>query len=273
MSRREGDGRVGEIAARLAFIPMAAQTHYQMLCIRLGELVLDLPVPEWRGDRLVSNKRMRESDRLNVWAVNRWILEVTTLNPLAGMVLLDAVENYCEWLCFAAQEHDFFVSDTRSKKDFTRIIQGTRIRFQVLSGWEFNVLHRIFAAGAQGEADLIRCHLSSSSTHLNWGLRQLVGDEPGIITDLGYFDVPCTINRLFGKTTDGSDEQDCRGLTATIAYCWLTHWSKYDDRDKEWRMVPAPTDKEIIAIAKAGIKPVQEPHANDGHELRIAGDE
>src|SRR5688572_30583318 len=90
-------GVLYRLTRRLHFFPRPSD--YQELCFRIAKKALDLPVPDWR-EKYQLGMLLQHLDKLDAEAVQRWLLAASEINELAAMVMLDAMDFFCDCLRF-----------------------------------------------------------------------------------------------------------------------------------------------------------------------------
>ena len=235
-------------------------TQYQEFCLRIADKSLDLPVHDWCSEVTTEGRRLRDSDHLDYWAVQRWILEAIELNGLAAMVMLDAMDFFSDCLHFLSKDHDKELFDSRFKRDFTQSIQGLPFVFRIPAGWELSLFHDGYDEGNYGVGHVQRCHLSQS-TQENWGWSKLLGLGNAHSNDIGYFDVPCEIVPHFKRMPiDADDERwgiGIKSVAALIPYQWIIHTRRREEDKRQFFLQAAPSEGEIIDVATKAIDAVK----------------
>lgn len=264
-------GELDRLRLRLAFFP--GLTQYQQFCLRIADRSLDLPAQN-REHEPVEGLAQRHKDRLDMWVVDRWLLEATEIDGLAAMVMLDAMEYFVRCLDFMTDNHEKEAFDSRFKREFTQRIQGIPFVFRIPSGWELALFHDRYDEGNYGLGFVQRCHLSHS-TQENWGLGELLGRGSAYSTDVGYFHVPCTIVPHFKRMPiDADDERwglGTKTVTALIPYQWITHtWVRNSDDGKSC-LRPVASENEVLGVAVRAIDAVRDVLAEIATRMREAG--
>jgi hypothetical protein len=244
-------GELDRLTASLYRFPRV--TEYQRLCFRIAKKSLDLPAADWQGKD--DGKILRQLDTLDGMSVQQWLLEASEINALAAMVMVDAIDFFCDCLEFLTGEnHDCL--GPRFKGDFTKSIGGLPFVFRIPAGWELSLFNEKFDEGNYSVGQVLRCHLSESFTHANWGLGHLAGDKKADQSGLGFFDIPCAIVPKFKRSPiDVDDERWWLGTTtATIPYQWIIQAKTDDPQTGKERLEPTPSHDEILTVAdKAAI--------------------
>jgi hypothetical protein len=212
----------------------------------------------------------RHLDKLDASIVEQWVLDAARIDALAGMVLLDAIDFFLECLRFLNEERHSYLIGPRFKRDFTQVIQGIQFVFRVPVGGELRLFDAVYGEGNYGVGNLIRCHLSQATTHINWGSGDFVFREDGTYDDRGYFDVSCEIACCLKRQLIPREDEawGVRRITATIPLRWI-HEIEHWDEDGKVDLKPASDQNEILRIADQAIVSVQQRHAN---RMRLQSD-
>jgi len=261
-------GELDRLASTSYLLPRV--TNYQRLCFRIARRALDLPAPDWRGTFAREGMCLRHLDQLDPIPIQRWLLEASEVNELAAMVMLDAMDFFCDCLRFMtrSQDHDFL--DARFKGDFTKSIGGLPFVFRIPAGWELSLFHDKFDEGNYSVGRVLRCHLSQSTTDENWGLGDLVGRGKADYTDLGFFGVPCEIVPKFKRTPIDADDERWRlgTVTATIPFQWIREVKRRDSGSTKERLEAVPSEEDILAVADRAMDAVREHFAEIARRVR-----
>ncbi len=253
-------GDLERLHSQLFYFPRP--TQYQQFCFRIAEKSLDLPVFDWHGQETSQDRLLRHLGRLDAWTVQRWLLEAAQLDGLAAMVILDAMEFLSDCLRFVMKTDETELFDSRFKGEFTKSIHGLPFIFRVPSGWELSLFNHGYDEGNYGVGFAVRCHLSQSTTHENWGLGKLLGRGNAYSTDIGYFYVPCEIVPQFKRMPIDVDDERWGGgiktVTASIPYQWIIQTRRREADGKSYSLRAAPSESEIIELAVKAIDAVKE---------------
>ena len=232
-------------------LDLPRSTHYQILCARIGRLMLDLPIRS-RNRQLPGRGISATSILACLKSGSRWSAQRTAL---AGILLLDALDyltSLLDHIVGQAGRYEFPM--TEHKKRFTKAMGGVLVEFEVPPGWELRFAEKKRLPGFRGIALIRRCHLSDDFTHKNDAISHLAGVPWDYETDVGYFDVPCHLdpNRAI---VDGRLRKRKRArpvMDITIPYTFILHEIDRPTLD-DIRLIKCPTDQEVLDIAKRAI--------------------
>jgi hypothetical protein len=253
----------GSIARSIQTIWRSRLTSYQGLCLRLGELAIDLPNDRLDPSGPIPQRLHRHTDRYpSGYDLMPWILDVAKENLLAGMVLMDALAWYVEVLDFVVPSRMHRFPESREKREWTEGVGDYFVEFEVPEGWEFEFRHEVYVAGHRGVACVKRCHLSDNWYHSNCGYGRLVGSKShGIERAIG-FDIPCEYApalHVDAETLqdDRTDDDYYYGVSLPHAFITRAFHRPWDRMQKLTFVVP-PSNEEIIAIARDSVSRIQE---------------
>jgi hypothetical protein len=258
-------GELERLTTRLYSFPRT--TDYQRLCFGIAQRALDLPAADWHGRD--QGKLLRHLDQLDAMSVQRWLLAAADINDLAAMVMVDAIDLVCDcWRFLTGDDHDCL--GPTFKSDFTKSVGGLPFVFRIPSSWELSLFHDKFDEGNYSVGRVLRCHLSESSTHENWGLGHLAGKDKADYSGLGYFDVPCAIVPHFKRSPIDEDDERWRmgTVSASIPYQWIIQVRTENHETRKKRLEPVPGDDEILSVADRAADAVRAQFDEIGRKIR-----
>jgi hypothetical protein len=183
-------GKLVEIVERIED-SFPRPTPYQRLFGRIASLALRLPIPDDDARCTHKGMRLRRLDKPIPYLVEEWALHAARIEAPAGMAVLDATVFLFECLEFLGTSTPEAFPGSTCKRSFTDTIKGVTFSFRVPVGFELDVAGKPFGEGCYGVGRILRCHLSESSTHIDYTTSRSL--YSGRAEDFGYFGVPCEI--------------------------------------------------------------------------------
>jgi hypothetical protein len=252
----------GPIARTIGSLAHCRLTSYQDLCLRLGELAIDLPTARVDSMNLGQQPLHRHTDRYpSGIELMPWVLDVAEQNLLAAMVLLDALNWYVEILDFIVPSRMHRFPESREKKEWTERVGDYFVEFEVQKGWEFESCEKVHTVGHRGVACVSRCHLSDNWYQSSRGSGRLVGlSGCGVELAVG-FDIPCEYFpalRVEAETLQVNPADEAYGYGISLPYAFVTRAFRrpWDAREK-LAFIIRPTDDEVITLAQESVNRIQ----------------